>query len=206
MSRYRVVGAEAECEPGSNGLVLRNLLSITDPEEMANVEQGLLRQLYEAVLTDSCSQGRLTTRMLTAWHCRWLGNVYAWAGAERTVNVSKDGFAFATAVFIPDLLREFQRQQLDVLTPCRPTSVDELLYALSSVHVELILIHPFREGNGRIARLVCDVMAVQAEVGPLDYEEWDRRPDDYFAAIRAGVGRDLEPMKQLFRRALPSGD
>lgn len=27
-----------------------------------------------------------------------------------------------------------------------------------------------------------------------------------FAAIRAGVGRDLEQMKQLFKRALPSGD
>ena len=36
MSRYRVVGAEAECEPGSNGLVLRNLLGITDPGELYN--------------------------------------------------------------------------------------------------------------------------------------------------------------------------
>ena len=43
MSRYRVVGAEAECEPDSDGLVLRNLLGITDPGEMANVEQVLLR-------------------------------------------------------------------------------------------------------------------------------------------------------------------
>ena len=53
MNRYRIVGSEAECEPGSNGLVLRNLLSITDPEEMANVEQGLLSRLYEAVLTEA---------------------------------------------------------------------------------------------------------------------------------------------------------
>ena len=43
MSRYRIVGSEAECEPGSNRLVLRNLLCITDPEEMTSVEQGLLR-------------------------------------------------------------------------------------------------------------------------------------------------------------------
>ena len=74
--------------------------------------------------------------------------------------MSKDGFAFATAAFIPDLLREFQKQELDVLTSCRPTSIDELVNALSSVHVELILIHPFREGNGRMARMLCDVMAV----------------------------------------------
>lgn len=206
MSRYRIVRSAAECQPGSNGRVLSNLLSVTDPEEMANVEQGLLHQLYEAVLADPASQGRLTTKMLSAWHARWLGNVYAWAGAERTVNVSKDGFTFATAAFIPDLLSKFQKQQLDVLTPCKPNSIDELLEALSAVHVELILIHPFREGNGRIARLLCDVMAVQAEVGTLDYREWDQRPDDYFAAIRAGVGFDLEPMKQLFRRALPSDD
>jgi len=206
MSRYRVVGAEAECEPGSNGLVLRNLLGITDPEEMANVEQVLLRQLYQAVLSDPACQESLTTAMLTSWHGSWLGNIYTWAGAERTVNVSKDGFPFATAAFISDLLLEFQQQQLDVLTPCKPKSIDELLDALSSVHVELILIHPFREGNGRIARLLCDVMAVQAEIGPLDYTAWDKRPDEYFSAIQAGLGRDLEPMQQLFRRALPGDD
>jgi cell filamentation protein len=109
MSRYRVVAAEAECEPGSNGLVLRNLLGITDPEEMANVEQGLLRQLYQAVLSDPACQDRLTTALLTSRHSRWLKNIYTWAAAERTVNVSKDGFLFVPALFIPDLLIEFQQ-------------------------------------------------------------------------------------------------
>ena len=158
MSRYCVVGAEAECEPGSNGLVLRNLLSITDPREMANVEQGLLRELYNEVLSDSNCQDRLTTAMLVSWHRRWLGNVYSWAGAHRTVNASKDGFAIATASYVADLLKEFQSKRLDVMTPCRSRSVDELLNALSPVHIELILIHPSREGNRRIARLLCDVI------------------------------------------------
>lgn len=55
MSRYRIVGSEAECAPGSNGLVLRNLLGITDPEEMTSVEQGLLRQLFEDELLNALS-------------------------------------------------------------------------------------------------------------------------------------------------------
>ena len=202
----KLSGAEAECEKGSNGLVLRNRLGITDPDEMARVEQRLLRQLYQAVLSDSVCQQRLTIEMLSSWHRRWLGNIYRWAGAQRTVNISKDGFAFANATFISDLLLEFQHQQLDILTLCKPSSIDQLLNALSAVHVELILIHPFREGNGRIARLLCDVMAVQAEIGPLDYTVWDQSRDHYFSAIRYGLGREIEPMKQLFRRALPSGD
>ena len=97
-------------------------------------------------------------------------------------------------------------EQLNMYTPCRPSSVVELLDALSSVHIELISIHPFREGNGRIARLLCDVMSVQAEIGPLDYTSWDQTPDQYFAAIRAGARLDLKPMKHLFRQALSGGD
>lgn len=92
------------------------------------------------------------------------------------------------------------------MTACRPRSVNELLNALGTIHVELILIHPFREGNGRIARLLCDVMDVQAEVGPLDYSSWDQNREDYFAAIRAGARLDLAPIKELFRQALPAGD
>ncbi|MCX5969874.1 MAG: hypothetical protein NTV57_20045 [Cyanobacteria bacterium] len=67
MSRHRVVGIEAECEPGSSGLVLRNLLGITNPEEMANVEQVLLRELYNEVMTYSACQGQLITVMLASW-------------------------------------------------------------------------------------------------------------------------------------------
>jgi hypothetical protein len=49
-------------------------------------------------------------------------------------------------------------------------------------------------------------MAVQAEIGPLDYTAWDQSPDEYLAAIHAGVGRVLERMQLLFRRALLGDD
>lgn len=90
--------------------------------------------------------------------------------------------------------------------PSGQTFFEELLNALSSVHVELILIHPFREGDGLIVSLPYDVMAVQAEIGPLDYTAWDESPDEYFVAIIAGVGRDLEPMQMFFSQALPGED
>lgn len=96
------------------------------------------------------------------------------------MNLTKGWFAFASAHVLPDLPESYQAQQLDCFTPCSPASLEDLIYALGSVHVEFILMHPFREGNGRIARLLSDVMAVQADVGPLDYSGWDANPDNNF--------------------------
>jgi len=69
-------------------------------------------------------------------------------------------------------------------------------------HVELILIHPFREGNGRLSRLLADVMVVQAGRGPLDYSAWEADKAAYFGAIRAGMAKDYRPMQRLVEAAL----
>lgn len=119
------------------------------------------------------------------------------------MNLTKGGFAFVSPHVLPELRESFQAQQLDRFTPCKPTNVEELIHALGSVHVEFILMHPFREGNGRIARLLSDVMAVQAGVGPLDYSSWDADSEAYFYAVRTGIYGDLLPIQILFRQALP---
>jgi cell filamentation protein len=79
---------------------------------------------------------------------------------------------------------------------------DALAEAIAICHVELILIHPVREGNGRLARLLADVMAVQAGRGPLDYSAWDADKAAYFAAIQCGLDRDYAPMRELVSAAL----
>lgn len=69
-------------------------------------------------------------------------------------------------------------------------------------HVEFILIHPFREGNGRLSRLLADVMAVQASREPLAYSGWERRKTDYIGAIHAGLAGDCAPMRGLVAEAM----
>ncbi len=57
---------------------------------------------------------------------------------------------------------EFEDGPLKRHTPCRSGSIEHLATALAEVHVELVLIHPFREGNGRVARIVSVLMGLQA--------------------------------------------
>ena len=72
---------------------------------------------------------------------------------------------------------------------------------MAVTHVEFVLIHPFREGNGWLSRLLADVMAVQAVGDPLDYSAWDADKEGYFAAIQAGLSGDYAPMKRLVELA-----
>lgn len=202
MGRYALHAADNETQPGSGGLVLRNLAGITAVDDMNDLELGLLAQLYQSVLLDELPDRALSVADIKRWHRRWLGNVYAWAGQERSVNMSKGGFSFAAAGQIPRLLAGFEMNVLRRYTPCHELTPIGLVEAIAVTHVELILIHPFREGNGRLSRLLADVMAVQAGHNPLDYSSWETHKNGYLSAIHAGVAMNYEPMKFWVETAL----
>ena len=74
--------------------------------------------------------------------------------------------------------------------------------ALALTHAEFVLIHPFREGNGRLVRLMNAVMALQAGLPALDYGGIAGRGSGCIAAIHAAQGRDYGLMEQVFRKIL----
>jgi cell filamentation protein len=201
-NRYEAGEAQGSYEPGSDDRVLRNKLGVTDPDEMDEVELQLLGQIYRAVLVEALPDRRLYVADLKTWHRRWLGNVYDWAGMERSVNMGKGDFHFAAAAQVPRLLTVFEHDCLARFTPCHDIDDASLIEAIAMTHVELILIHPFREGNGRLSRLLADVMVVQAGRGPLDYSAWEADKAAYFGAIRAGMANDYRPMQRLVEAAL----
>ena len=190
---------EAQFEPGSRGKVLKNLRGITSKREMDVAEaQEQLRTLRELMKIFGVHH-RFTAADVCSIHKLWLGDIYEWAGSFRQVNISKGGFLFAAANQIPHLIAEFEKRQLRKYTPCLFESHDEIAMALAVVHVELVLIHPFREGNGRLARMVAVVMALQAGLPLLDFSGIrGKKKKEYFAAVQAGMDRNYEPMTRVF--------
>lgn len=196
--RYDAFGLE-EAEPGSRGRVLKNLLGIKKKREMDRVEaREQLRALEElASLYDQPHQ--FTAVDICRIHKIWLGPIYAWAGQYRQVQLARDNFAFASAAQIPRLMGEFEQGPLRSYTPCNFESLDETAKAIAIVHTELVLIHPFREGNGRVGRLLAVLMGLQAGLPPLYFGDIrGQKRQEYFAAVRTGVGLDYEPMQRVF--------
>lgn len=201
--RYVAAGPEAESEPGSRGRVLRNLLGIRSAREMAIAESRALLRAQERLIQRFSVDHRFTARDVCRIHKTWLGSIYPWAGNYRSVNISKGGFHFAAARELPRLMREFEQRELASFTPCRLSSEGEIARALAVVHAEFALIHPFREGNGRCARLLALLMGLQADLPPLDFSAWSGKgAAAYIAAIHAAMGEDYEPMTRLFSGVL----
>ena len=190
---------EGQFEPGSRGRVLRNLLGIKRKREMDQVEARELRRALDELIRTYDQQHRFTEADIRRIHQIWLDPIYAWAGQYRNVNLAKAEFPFAAARAVPRLMTEFEKGPLHQFTPCHLPSSAKVVKAIALVHTELMLIHPFREGNGRVGRLLAVLMGLQAGLPPLDFGNIKgRKRQEYFAAVRAGMDRDYEPMDKIF--------
>ena len=190
---------ENQFEPGSRQRVLKNLLGITSKRKMDQLEGREQVRALEELAASYDKDHQFTAADVSRIHQVWLGRIYSWAGRYRQVNVKKNEFPFAAAAQIQKLMVDFEAGPLRQHTPCRPTSIERLVASLAEVHVELVLIHPFREGNGRAARILAVLMGLQAGLPALVFDKIsDRKRRLYFAAVQAGLDRDYNPMTNLF--------
>ncbi len=194
---------ESQFEPASNDLVLKNKLGITSTAEMDTREkEEQLRAINE--LTELFDRDhRFTAEDICRMHKIWLGNIYEWAGKYRQVKMSKGDFSFAFPEQIPKLMTDFEKGPLREFTPCHFKTHDAIAKALAVVHTELVLIHPFREGNGRVARMLAILMGLQAGLPPLDFKNMTgKEKAKYIEAIQIGVGGNYTPMKKVFANVI----
>ena len=170
---------------------------------MEQAESTALLKATQRLIDQTRTDQRFPAAEIRRKHRLWLKEIYSWAGAYRSVNIAKGRFMFAAAAHVPNLMLELERGALKQYTPCQFTGPDDQARALAIVHAELILIHPFREGNGRCARLLAVLMGLQAGLPTLDFggvRGLEKRR--YISAIHAGVDRNYEPMTGIFRRVI----
>lgn len=202
-TRYDPRGIETEFEPGSRRRVLRNRLAIRRVRDIQLAESQALQLVQREAINTFADDHCFTISNVCQLHRTWLNPIYDWAGEYRTVNVGKGGFQFASARLIPELMAAFEREVLRRYTPCQPGPDAKVAQALAVVHGELVLIHPFREGNGRLARLLALLMGLQAGLPPLDFSPLDGRGKRrYIAGVHAAMGNDYGLLTEMFVRVI----
>ena len=169
--------------------MLENKLGLTSSAELARMEEQLSKKkavlLFEKGILDSLPAGKFFT--LQAIHRYLFEDTYDFAAEIRKVNMAKGNFRFAPLMYLDAALENVDKMP--------QSDFDEII----EKYVEMNIAHPFREGNGRSARIWLDHMLKQ-EIGKvIDWSKVDK--EDYLLAMERSPVKDIE-IKYLLKNAL----
>ena len=192
MDKYGV-GQDKYCYADSH--VLKNKLNIHDGEVLSNAERDFT---LLAVQDLEFSEPPYDLSYLQLLHKKIFGLVYDWAGDIREVDISKADTRFCTIHRIePEAKKIFfsiQKQNYFKELP-----EPEFINAISELYTDLNLIHPFREGNGRVQRLFFEHLVLHNNY-IIDWNVVSK--EDWIEANIQGVFCNFKPMINIFTSAL----
>lgn len=128
-----------------------------------------------------------TTQGLQQIHEYLFGGLYGFAGKIRELNISKDGFRFANALYLKDALKRIEEMP--------ETTFEEII----EKYAEMNIAHPFMEGNGRSTRIWLDLILKKRLGKCIDWAKVHK--NDYFEAIVRSHVKTTE-LRELLRTAL----
>lgn len=141
--------------------------------------------LFESGLLNSLEPGSI--KCLQQIHAYLFGGLYEFAGPIRNKNISKGGVTFANCLHFPTIIPTIERMP--------ETTLDEI----ADKYVEMNVVHPFMEGNGRSTRIWLDLMLRRSLKRCVDWSQIDK--NEYLTAMRESVV-DSSHIKTLLKGAL----
>lgn len=132
-------------------------------------------------------------------HIEMLGDIYPWAGEWRTVSLHKgDGpTRWPLPPFGMDpVMKHFAKDVLSK-TPFLHEDNDEVITFAAQFMGDFLALHPFREGNGRTAFILTDLILLQNNLAPLDEFIRIRDQSRYFAACDHARLCNYGPLTEL---------
>lgn len=170
-------------------MALENKLGLTNSTDLAREEERISKkkalELFESGILDTLPAGKFST--LQKIHEYLFSDIYDFAGKVRSVNIAKGNFRFAPLMYL-----EVSLSNIDNMPQ---STFDEMI----EKYVEMNVAHPFREGNGRSARIWLDHI-LKTEINQVvDWSKVDK--EDYLLAMERSPIKDVE-IKVLLKNAL----
>jgi Fic-DOC domain mobile mystery protein B len=138
----------------------------------------------------------LNPGFLLRLHKRMLGTVWRWAGSYRTSERNIGIEAWRIPAELAQLLDDVR-----FWIAAETYGPDEICIRF---HHRLVAIHPFPNGNGRLARMAADLLAVRLDRPRFTWGRSAlvtpaRARATYIAALQAADRHDIEPLLQFAR-------
>lgn len=170
-------------------MVLKNKLNLTNEVDLDREEERIskikAKELFETGYLNNLKAG--TFDALSKIHTYLFDDIYYFAGKIRTQNIAKGNFRFVPILYINSALENIENMP--------QSNFDEII----EKYVEMNIIHPFREGNGRSTRIWLDLILKQELGLVIDWSKVNK--EDYLLAMERSPIKDIE-IKELLKKAL----
>lgn len=143
------------------------------------------KELLETGYLDNLEPG--TFKTLSKIHKYLFDEIYYFAGEIRKENIAKGNFRFAPLSYIIPALENVKKMP--------QSTYDEII----EKYVEMNIVHPFRERNGRSTRIWLDLILKKELKLVIDWSKINK--EDYLLAIERSTIKDVE-IKELLKKAL----
>jgi cell filamentation protein len=175
-----------------------NYLKSTDAIYITKQEDLKLLEVYSYLVENFDISKTINFNILKTWHKIIFETIYPFAGELRVVNMSKGSGEEAWIWRLEFLngLNEFD-SFLKQVSQKEYEELDDIIEDLSKLISDFLFIHPFREGNGRLSRLVCDIILAKNGFPMIGLKL--KKSDNYIQRVHSGYQCDYEPMKELLK-------
>ena len=175
-----------------------NYLKSTNQDIIQKEEDLKLLELYSYLVENFDISKPFGFNTIQKWHKDIFETIYPFAGDLRTVVMSKGGGseAWEWRLEFLDAIPQLNGLIVDI-TSKKYDDIDKITYDLSKLLSEFLFIHPFREGNGRLSRLVCDIILAKNSFPMIGLNL--KNGDNYIEKVHQGYDCNYEPMKELLK-------
>jgi len=182
--------------------ILLNLAGCLDREEIHRREDEGVARAMELVASylDRAEPVALSLGLVQQVHTELMGAIYPFAGAWRMVSLHKGGGPTKWPLPPGGMAPQMDVVERDVFSRSSFISADnsKVFDFVAEVMGELIALHPFREGNGRTAFIVGNLMLMQNDLLPLDVYDRVADQDRYYEACEeVRIHKNYSPLAML---------
>lgn len=158
--------------------------------------EGIIKGLE--LITNLPSDAELNEKLLLKLHHVCFGWIFpAWAGKYRKINVQTSTHEFPPFQKVPELTRNFFADLNERLKH----SPDPIKLIAWAQH-RLVWIHPFKDYNGRTARLFSNLLMLRLGLPLAEIKvETEKDRQTYIAALKSADGGNYQPLENLIRKA-----
>jgi len=152
----------------------------------------------------SIQQENLSPQYVLKLHHVAFGWIFPdWAGKYRSISVEYSGKEAPQPHLVPELLLNLCADLAERLKQLNQESVDQIVGLLAWFQHRFVVIHPFQDYNGRLARMLTSFILLKQNLPPIEITaETTKDRNAYLKAMYAADDGDLSKLESLIRSAM----